>query len=96
MSITLNLPELSDKELENLYGNAIRLSQSGTQPQKSAAEEMLPRVGEEIQRRRSAHLSAVSRKREEAMTARRAKAKSAKTQPGKTGADKKAREKKPA
>jgi hypothetical protein len=75
MSDYLNLPELSDKELENLHGNAIRLSQSGSQLQKARAEEMLPRVGAEIARRRTAHVAAVNRKRESMLASRKAVAK---------------------
>ena len=71
----INLSSMSDMELENLHGNAIRLSQSGTQAQRRDAEQILPRVGEEIARRRRVHVRDVNRKREDALAARRAKAK---------------------
>lgn len=46
-----NLRELTDKQLEALYGNAVRLAQSGTQEQRAEAERILPAAGEEIERR---------------------------------------------
>jgi len=61
--LSINLSELSDKELECLHGDAIRLSQSGTPAQRIAAEQMLPRVGEEISRRIAALQVEVAGKR---------------------------------
>jgi len=68
----LNLRNMSDMELEHLHGDSIRLSQSGTPAQRAEAEDILPRVGEEIARRRRVHVSGVNQKRENAATARRA------------------------
>jgi hypothetical protein len=45
------LSEYSSKELEALYGDAIRRAQSGTPEQRADAEEILPRIGAEVERR---------------------------------------------
>jgi hypothetical protein len=58
MPIEMRLTELSDKELEDLHGNAIRLSQSGSPSQQAAAENLLPNVGAEIARRAAARKAA--------------------------------------
>ena len=42
MEIDQRIPDLSDKELENLHANAVRLEQSGTQIQRQHAERLLP------------------------------------------------------
>ncbi|HEV7694451.1 MAG TPA: hypothetical protein VGO52_26680 [Hyphomonadaceae bacterium] len=73
----LNLRNMSDMELERLHGDSIRLSQSGTAAQRAEAEQILPRVGDEIARRRRVHVRDVNKKREDADTARRAKQKKA-------------------
>lgn len=51
MQIENRLTELSDKELESLHGNAIRLAQSGTAAQRAGAELVLPKIGDEVSRR---------------------------------------------
>ena len=51
MRIEKRLSEYSDKELEDLHGNAIRLAQSGTAAQQADAERILPLVGAEVERR---------------------------------------------
>jgi hypothetical protein len=71
----LNLRNMSDMELERLHGDSIRLAQSGTKAQREQAEQILPRVGEEIARRRRVHVKDVNRKRDDAATAPRTKAK---------------------
>lgn len=43
-----SLANLSDKELEDLHGNAIRLAQSGDPAQRAEAERLLPDIGREI------------------------------------------------
>lgn len=43
------ISELSDKELEDYYNNAVRLAQSGTPAQREEAERLLPILGEAIQ-----------------------------------------------
>jgi len=72
--MALDLRNMSDMQLERLHGDSIRLSQSGTKAQREQAEQILPRVGEEIARRRRVHVHDVKRKRDDAATAR-AKAK---------------------
>ena len=51
MQIEQRLPELSDKELENLHGNAVRLAQSGSPAQRRQVETLLPLVGAELESR---------------------------------------------
>jgi hypothetical protein len=52
------IPDLSDKELESLHANAVRLAQSGTQTQRLQAESILPQIGAEMERRRAARAQA--------------------------------------
>jgi hypothetical protein len=65
IGIEHRLPELSDKELEALHANAVRLAQSGTAAQRDAAEGLLPHIGGEMERRAAASASARSQKRRE-------------------------------
>jgi hypothetical protein len=51
---SLRLADLSDKELEDLHGNAIRLAQSGTGAQRAEAERLLPVIGREVEARAQA------------------------------------------
>ena len=51
MPLSFNLTSLSDTELQNLHGNAVRLSSAGSPAQQVAAEELLPRIAEEVSRR---------------------------------------------
>lgn len=72
MDIDQRIPDLSDKELENLHANAVRLAGSGTQKQRQQAEELLPLLSAALEDRR--------RLRDEAQKSRRktgAKAKAA-------------------
>lgn len=79
MLIDSRIADLSDKELENLHGNAIRLAQSGTPSQKTEAERLLPVIGAEVEararRRSTAMADARQKKREAANATRRNKAK---------------------
>lgn len=52
MDIDQRIPDLSDKELESLHANAVRLAQSGTQQQRQQAESLLPLLGAELEKRR--------------------------------------------
>jgi hypothetical protein len=61
VKIEKHLTELSDKELENLHGNAIRLAQSGTGAQRADAERMLPLVGAEVDRRAKLRTEALAK-----------------------------------
>lgn len=47
--IDQRIPDLSDKDLENLHANAVRLAQSGTQGQREQAEALLPLLGAEME-----------------------------------------------
>ena len=58
MQIEQRLPELSDKELENLHGNAVRLAQSGSPAQRRQAEALLPLIGAELESRSAARSAA--------------------------------------
>ena len=64
----MRLSELSDKELEVLHGNAVRLSRAGNEVQQSAAASLLPDIEEEVTRRsaqlRARPAKAPARKRE--------------------------------
>ena len=60
MKAEKHLTELSDKELENLHGNAIRLAQSGTGAQQADAEWMLPLIGAEVDRRAKLRTAALA------------------------------------
>jgi hypothetical protein len=65
------IPDLSDKQLESLHANAVRLSQSGTQAQRLQAESLLPLIGAEMEQRRVARAAASAEARR-AATQRRA------------------------
>ncbi|HVY89784.1 MAG TPA: hypothetical protein VG942_13000 [Hyphomonadaceae bacterium] len=67
MALTFKLTELSDLELQNLNGNASRLSQSGSPAQQVAATELLPKIAEEVSRR----IDALQAKKAEIRVAKR-------------------------
>jgi hypothetical protein len=54
MEIDQRIPEFSDKELENLHANALRLAQSGKQMQREQAERLLPLLAAALEERRLA------------------------------------------
>lgn len=56
MRIDQRIPDLSDKELESLHANAVRLAQSGTAAQREHAEELLPLLGAALEERRAARV----------------------------------------
>ena len=58
MQIEERLPDLSDKELENLHANALRLSTSGSQMQREQSERLLPLLSAAMQERRAVKLEA--------------------------------------
>jgi hypothetical protein len=58
MGITDRIPDLSDKELESLHTNAVRLKDSGSQIQRQQAEELLPLLGAALEERRLARVAA--------------------------------------
>jgi hypothetical protein len=54
MEIDQRIPDLSDKELETLHANAVRLAQSGSPKQRQQAESLLPLLGVAMDERRAA------------------------------------------
>jgi hypothetical protein len=81
MGIDQRIPDLSDKELENLHANALRLEQSGTQMQRQHAEELLPLLSAAMEERRAARLLAQQEKKATNAAARKS-AKTAKAAAG--------------
>ncbi|MGE0596684.1 MAG: hypothetical protein AB7P07_09960 [Hyphomonadaceae bacterium] len=75
MDIGQRIPDLSDKELENLHANAVRLSQSGSLKKKEQAEHLLPLIGAALETRRTARVEAEQERRR---TTKRRKAVAAK------------------
>ncbi len=51
MTIADKLPTISDKEIETLRDNALRLQASGDAKQKSAASDLLPLIEAELSER---------------------------------------------
>ena len=58
MRIDQRIPDLSDKELESLHANALRLLDSGTDKQRQQAESLLPLIGEQMEKRQAARVEA--------------------------------------
>lgn len=58
MAIGDRIPGLSDKELESLHANAVRLRDSGSAIQRQQAEELLPLLGAALEERRLARVAA--------------------------------------
>ena len=48
MSIEARIPEMSDKELENLHANASRLFEEGSPAQRAQAETLLPLIDAQL------------------------------------------------
>jgi peptidoglycan hydrolase CwlO-like protein len=78
VEIDQRIPDLSDKELENLHANALRLEQSGSQMQRQHAERLLPLLSAAMEERRAAKLQAQQEKKASGVAARKS-AKAAKT-----------------
>lgn len=51
--IDQRIPDLSDKELERLHANAVRLQESGTPKQREQAASLLPLVAAALEQRRA-------------------------------------------
>lgn len=66
----MQLTDLTDQELDNLRGNALRLAQSAPGRQQIAAKDMLPGIAGEISRR-AAVLEAEQKAAQVASLARR-------------------------
>jgi hypothetical protein len=75
--IDQRIPDLSDKELEQMHANAARLALSGTKIQREQAERVLPLIGATLDTRRAAQAAADLDKRRNA-AARKAVAKKVK------------------
>jgi hypothetical protein len=63
MAIGDRIPDLSDKELESLHANAVRLALSGAITQRRQAEELLPLLDAAREQRRAARLNAQAESR---------------------------------
>jgi hypothetical protein len=57
------IPDLSDKELESLHANALRLAASGSDKQRQQAESLLPLIDAQLEVRRAARAEAQAEKR---------------------------------
>ena len=65
MTIEDRIPEFTDKELENLHGNALRLSTGGKPAQQAEAARLLQIIAAAMETRRVAHNAALAEKRRE-------------------------------
>lgn len=77
--IDQRIPDLSDKELESLHANAVRLQESGTQKQREQATSLLPLLAAALAERRSAKVEAQAETRR-AATEKRASARKKKSE----------------
>jgi hypothetical protein len=80
MTIEDRIPEFTDKELENLHDNALRLSTTGKPAQQAEAARLLPIISAAIEARRVARnveLAEKRRERDASMAEARAKKKAA-------------------
>ena len=57
MAIGDRIPDLSDKELESLHANALRLKESGSAIQRQQAEELLPLLGAALEERKATRVA---------------------------------------
>lgn len=57
MAIIDRIPDLSDKELESLHTNAVRLKDSGSAIQQRQAEELLPLLSAALEERKAARVA---------------------------------------
>lgn len=74
MAIADRIPEMSEKELESLRANAVRLQETGSAIQRQQALELLPLLGAALEERRLARVAAQTETRR-ANTEKRAKKK---------------------
>lgn len=79
MQIDQRIPEMSDAELQNLHGNAVRLAASGAPAQKAEAARLLPIIGAALETRgelkRAAAVEQKAKRREAGAATRAKKAK---------------------
>jgi hypothetical protein len=57
------IPDMTDKELENLRANAVRLAQTGSVKQKPEAERLLPLIDAAMESRKSDKAAALAEKK---------------------------------
>jgi hypothetical protein len=74
MEMDQRIPDLSDKELESLHENAVRLAQSGNDRQRQQAESLLPLIAAQLETRRAARAEVQAEKRATSKKAAKAKA----------------------
>jgi hypothetical protein len=63
MGMDQRIPDLSDKELESLHANVLRLLDSGTALQRQQAESLLPLIGAQLESRQAIKAEAQAEKR---------------------------------
>ena len=63
MEMDQRIPDLSDKELESLHANALRLLDAGTPKQRQQAESLLPLIGAQMETRAAARAQTQAGKR---------------------------------
>lgn len=66
MSIEERIPEMSEAQLESFRANALRLSQSGTDRQRTEAERLLPQIETALVERKRAKADALAERRKAA------------------------------
>lgn len=74
MAIADRIPDLTEKELESLQANALRLKESGSVQQRQQAEELLPLLGVALEERRVARVATQAETRRAASTKKKKKA----------------------
>ena len=63
MSLEARIPEMSEKELENLQANAERLVKSGSAKQQAEAERLLPLIAEAMAARKVTRTAELAEKK---------------------------------
>ena len=63
MSLEARIPEMSEKELENLQANAERLIKTGSAKQQAEAERLLPMIAEAMAARKVARSAELAEKK---------------------------------
>lgn len=57
------IPAMTDKELDNLHANAVRLAQTGSVKQKAEAERLLPLIDAAVESRKTDKATALAEKK---------------------------------
>lgn len=63
MSLEARIPEMTEKELENLQANAERLVKSGSAKQQAEAERLLPMIAEAMAAKKVARTAELAEKK---------------------------------